>query len=134
WASPFWRSSVAFLEVSAPRKATSSDTQCASGSSDARREPNPPPRVHFPHVALLQTHQLQKAFHDRMVVQGVSYSVDSAEIVGLLGRNGAGKTTSFRMTIGMIEADGGKVVFDTHDITDLPMFKRARLGMGYLSQ
>jgi len=85
-------------------------------------------------VALLQTHQLQKAFHDRMVVQGVSFSVDSAEIVGLLGRNGAGKTTSFRMTIGMLEADGGKVVFNTHDITDLPMFKRARLGMGYLSQ
>lgn len=85
-------------------------------------------------MPLLQTHQLQKAFHDRLVVQGVSFSVDSAEIVGLLGRNGAGKTTSFRMTIGMIEADGGKVVFNTHDITDLPMFKRARLGMGYLSQ
>ena len=85
-------------------------------------------------MALLQTHQLQKAFHDRMVVQGVSFSVESAEIVGLLGRNGAGKTTSFRMTIGMLEADGGKVVFNTHDITDLPMFKRARLGMGYLSQ
>jgi len=85
-------------------------------------------------MALLQTHQLEKSYNDRLVVDGVSFSVDSAEIVGLLGRNGAGKTTSFRMTIGMIEVDGGKVVFDGHDVTDLPMFKRARLGMGYLSQ
>ncbi|RNC82763.1 MAG: LPS export ABC transporter ATP-binding protein [Phycisphaera sp.] len=85
-------------------------------------------------VPLLQTHQLEKSFHDRRVVEGVSFSVDGAEIVGLLGRNGAGKTTSFRMTIGMLEADGGKVVFNSHDVTDLPMFKRARLGMGYLSQ
>ncbi len=85
-------------------------------------------------VPLLQTHQLEKSFQDRRVVEGVSFSVDGAEIVGLLGRNGAGKTTSFRMTIGMLEADGGKVVFNSHDVTDLPMFKRARLGMGYLSQ
>ncbi|GAB5497362.1 MAG: LPS export ABC transporter ATP-binding protein [Phycisphaerales bacterium] len=85
-------------------------------------------------MPLLQTHQLEKSFQDRRVVEGVSFSVDGAEIVGLLGRNGAGKTTSFRMTIGMLEADGGKVVFNSHDVTDLPMFKRARLGMGYLSQ
>ncbi|MFN8815661.1 MAG: LPS export ABC transporter ATP-binding protein, partial [bacterium] len=56
------------------------------------------------------------------------------EIVGLLGRNGAGKTTSFRMTIGMIDADGGQVLFADQPVTDLPMYRRARLGMGYLSQ
>lgn len=67
-------------------------------------------------------------------MNGVSFHVDKAEIVGLLGRNGAGKTTSFRMTIGMIEPDGGKVTFDGQDVSTLPMYRRARLGMGYLSQ
>jgi lipopolysaccharide export system ATP-binding protein len=67
-------------------------------------------------------------------VNGVSFHVDRAEIVGLLGRNGAGKTTSFRMAIGMIESDGGRVIFDGDDISRLPMFRRARRGMGYLSQ
>ncbi|MCE2653818.1 MAG: LPS export ABC transporter ATP-binding protein, partial [Planctomycetaceae bacterium] len=64
----------------------------------------------------------------------VSFHVQRGEIVGLLGRNGAGKTTSFRMTIGMIDADGGQVLFADQPVTDLPMYRRARLGMGYLSQ
>lgn len=85
-------------------------------------------------VPLLQVHNLQKAYAGRTVVNGVSFHVERAEIVGLLGRNGAGKTTSFRMTIGMIEADGGKVFFDGNDVSSLPMYQRARLGMGYLSQ
>lgn len=88
-------------------------------------------------MALLQTHQLRKSFAGRPVVQGVSFTVHQAEIVGLLGRNGAGKTTSFRMAIGMIDADrasGGRVVFNNQDVTSLPMYQRARLGMGYLSQ
>ena len=85
-------------------------------------------------LPLLQVQNLQKSFAGRSVVGGVSFHVDASEIVGLLGRNGAGKTTSFRMTIGMIEADAGKVVFDGKDISDLPMYQRARLGMGYLSQ
>lgn len=85
-------------------------------------------------MPLLQVQNLQKSYAGRQVVQGVSFHVDEAEIVGLLGRNGAGKTTSFRMTIGMIEADSGKVVFDGRDISGLPMYQRARLGMGYLSQ
>lgn len=85
-------------------------------------------------MPLLQVHNLQKSFSGRTVVNGVSFHVERAEIVGLLGRNGAGKTTSFRMTIGMIEPDGGKVFFDGKDISGLPMFQRARLGMGYLSQ
>jgi lipopolysaccharide export system ATP-binding protein len=68
------------------------------------------------------------------VVNDVSFHVEASEIVGLLGRNGAGKTTSFRMTIGMIDADGGHVFFDDNEVSGLPMFQRARLGMGYLSQ
>lgn len=85
-------------------------------------------------MALLQAHNLKKSFAGRTVVNGVSFHVEKSEIVGLLGRNGAGKTTSFRMTIGMIEPDAGKVSFDGRDISTLPMYQRARLGMGYLSQ
>jgi lipopolysaccharide export system ATP-binding protein len=85
-------------------------------------------------VPLLQAQALQKAFAGRTVVNGVSFHVGRAEIVGLLGRNGAGKTTSFRMTIGMIEPDAGKTFFDNEDVSSLPMYQRARLGMGYLSQ
>src|SRR6185295_15076495 len=68
------------------------------------------------------------------VVDGVSFEVNPGEIVGLLGPNGAGKTTSFRMTIGMIRADAGEVRFQDHDVTRLPMYRRAALGMGDLSQ
>jgi lipopolysaccharide export system ATP-binding protein len=92
-------------------------------------------------MPLLQASNLRKSYAGRTVVNGVSFHVDAAEIVGLLGRNGAGKTTSFRMSIGMIDPDvvsaGGepcKVVFDGKDVTNLPMYRRARLGMGYLSQ
>jgi len=83
---------------------------------------------------LLQANNLLKRYAGRAVVSGVSCAVSEREIVGLLGRNGAGKTTTFRMTIGMIEPDGGAVVFQGRDITRLPMHRRARLGMGYLSQ
>lgn len=85
-------------------------------------------------MPLLQAIDLRKSYGDRVVVNGVSFHVDRAEIVGLLGRNGAGKTTSFRMAIGMIESDGGRIVFDGEDVSGLPMFRRARRGMGYLSQ
>jgi len=85
-------------------------------------------------VTLLVANNLKKAFGGRTVVNGVSFYVEPAEIVGLLGRNGAGKTTCFRMTIGMIDADGGRVILDGKDISGLPMYQRARLGMGYLSQ
>jgi lipopolysaccharide export system ATP-binding protein len=88
-------------------------------------------------VPLLQAEKLQKTYNGRVVVDGVGFHVERAEVVGLLGRNGAGKTTSFRMTIGMIDPDqgaGSQVSFDGHIITRLPMYKRARLGMGYLSQ
>jgi lipopolysaccharide export system ATP-binding protein len=85
-------------------------------------------------MALLAVEKLRKSYAGRVVVDDVSFSVDEAEIVGLLGRNGAGKTTSFRMTIGMLEADGGTVTLNGRDITNMPMYKRARLRMGYLSQ
>ena len=85
-------------------------------------------------MLLLETQSLVKRYSGRTVVDGVSIEVHEREIVGLLGRNGAGKTTTFRMTIGMITPDGGKVIFDGRDITKMPMYKRARLGMGYLSQ
>lgn len=85
-------------------------------------------------MPLLQATNLKKSFGGRQVVRGVSFHVDPMEIVGLLGRNGAGKTTSFRMSIGMIEPDGGTVTFDGNDVSGMAMYKRARLGMGYLSQ
>ena len=85
-------------------------------------------------MSLLETFNLVKTFGERTVVKGVSFSVGDSEIVGLLGRNGAGKTTSFRMVIGMIDADRGTVRFAGRDVTKLPMYQRARLGMGYLSQ
>jgi lipopolysaccharide export system ATP-binding protein len=85
-------------------------------------------------VALLEASNLKKSYGDRVVVNGVSFRVEGAQVVGLLGRNGAGKTTSFRMVIGMIDADGGQVFLDGQNVSGLPMFRRARLGMGYLSQ
>ncbi len=83
---------------------------------------------------LLDVRNLRKSYAGREVVRDVSFGVAASEVVGLLGRNGAGKTTTFRMTIGMLEPEGGSVAFDERDVTALPMYRRARLGMGYLSQ
>jgi lipopolysaccharide export system ATP-binding protein len=85
-------------------------------------------------MVILETCQLVKKYYGRTVVDHINISVAQRSIVGLLGRNGAGKTTTFRMIIGMVEPDGGSVIFEGTDITKLPMYKRARLGMGYLSQ
>jgi len=85
-------------------------------------------------MILLEVRDLVKRYGGRAVVDHVSFMVRQGEIVGLLGRNGAGKTTSFRMTIGMITPNQGTVIFDGIDVTRLPMYKRARRGMGYLSQ
>ena len=84
--------------------------------------------------SFLQVEGLIKAYKGRRVVDGVSLHVDKGEIVGLLGPNGAGKTTSFRMAVGLITPDAGTVTIEGKDSTKLPMFKRARLGMGYLPQ
>lgn len=83
---------------------------------------------------LLEVIELVKRYNGRAVVDRLSFHVCAGEIVGLLGRNGAGKTTSFRMTVGMINPEGGRVMFDGEDVTRLPMYKRAQRGMGYLSQ
>jgi lipopolysaccharide export system ATP-binding protein len=84
--------------------------------------------------SLLEVRGLEKSFKGRKVVQGVSFRVARGEIVGLLGPNGAGKTTSFRMTVGLIPPDKGEVLLNGKECSRLPMFKRARLGMGYLPQ
>jgi len=83
---------------------------------------------------LLETRVLIKRYSGRPVVNEISISVAQRSIVGLLGRNGAGKTTTFRMIMGMITPNSGAVIFEGRDVTNLPMYKRARLGVGYLSQ
>ena len=85
-------------------------------------------------AALLSTDKLVKEYKGRRVVNGVSIHVNAGEIVGLLGPNGAGKTTSFNMVVGVVKPDQGKVRFLGQDITRKPMHKRARLGIGYLTQ
>ena len=83
---------------------------------------------------LLETRQLIKSYGGRTVVKGISINVKRGEVVGLLGPNGAGKTTTFYMVTGIIKPDRGQVIFDKKDITNLPIYKRARSGIGYLSQ
>src|SRR5262245_39707598 len=87
-----------------------------------------------PAMALLEARGLIKIYGRRRVVDGVSFDVNAGEVVGLLGPNGAGKTTSFRMTTGQITPYAGQVFFNGQEVTDLAMFRRARLGMGYLPQ
>jgi lipopolysaccharide export system ATP-binding protein len=83
---------------------------------------------------LIQTEKLVKAYKGRKVVQDVEVNVSPGEIVGLLGPNGAGKTTSFYMIVGLVRPTSGKVYFKGKNVTSVPMYKRARMGMGYLSQ
>lgn len=85
-------------------------------------------------MSLLKVTNLKKRYGDRQVVRGVDISVGRGEIVGLLGPNGAGKTTTFYMVTGIVPADEGQITFDNRKITRMPMYKRARIGLGYLSQ
>lgn len=85
-------------------------------------------------MSTLSTKQLLKRYKSRQVVKDVSIDINSGEIVGLLGPNGAGKTTSFYMIVGLVAPDGGRVILDGQDITDLPMHQRAKQGIGYLPQ
>jgi lipopolysaccharide export system ATP-binding protein len=82
----------------------------------------------------LEAKKLEKTYRSRKVVKGVSFQVKHGEVVGLLGPNGAGKTTSFYMVVGLVKPDQGRVVLDGVDVTRMPMYQRARNGIGYLAQ
>ena len=92
------------------------------------------PRASTKRPGYLAVHSVEKSFGTRQVVRGVSIYVRRGEAVGLLGPNGAGKTTVFYMITGLIKADRGAIELDGHDVTKLPMYQRARLGIGYLPQ
>lgn len=83
---------------------------------------------------LLQTEQLEKSFNGKAVVSGLSFSMQSGEVVGLFGPNGAGKTTAFYMVVGLIAPDRGQVFFKERDVSRLPIHERAKMGLGYLTQ
>lgn len=82
----------------------------------------------------LRTEEIKKAYKGRQVVKGITVEVNQGEIIGLLGPNGAGKTTSFYMIVGLVKPDSGKVFLDDKEITKVPMYKRAKMGIGYLPQ
>jgi len=106
-----------------PPRARSSANTNGSGGVQLLRRPG-----------FLAVHSVEKSFGSRQVVRGVSIYVRRGEAVGLLGPNGAGKTTVFYMITGLIKADRGAIELDGHDVTKLPMYQRARLGIGYLPQ
>ena len=83
---------------------------------------------------ILRTEEIKKAYKGREVVKGVTIEVRQGEIVGLLGPNGAGKTTSFYMIVGLVKPDSGRVFLDDKEITKVPMYKRSKMGIGYLPQ
>lgn len=85
-------------------------------------------------MRVLETSEISKSYNRRKVVDNISLSVEQGEVVGLLGPNGAGKTTSFYIIVGLISPDSGRVMMDEEDITLLPMYKRARIGISYLPQ
>jgi len=100
----------------------------------ALESPAPKPSPVDTSGRILQTEKLVKIYGGRAVVNGVDIGLKRGEIVGLLGPNGAGKTTSFYMIVGLVRPNGGKVIFEGNDVTDYPMYRRARMGMGYLPQ
>lgn len=111
--------------------------ETAPGSTDispVNTLPNDEPEIKAPTRTVLRTEGLVKKYGKRTVVNGVSFDVSQGEIVGLLGPNGAGKTTSFYMTTGLVVPNGGRIYLDEHDITDYPVYRRAKAGIGYLAQ
>ena len=116
-----------FSRLSGPSRRAGSDGAVVTSDepTDESREPG---------QDWLVAHGLRRAFRGRVVVEDVSLSLRRGEAVGLLGPNGAGKTTVFYMITGLIRSDSGTIELDGHDITHLPMYRRARLGIGYLPQ
>jgi lipopolysaccharide export system ATP-binding protein len=106
----------------------------ASESAQKISDRDAPPRLVADNFRGLTAENLGKRFDKRPVVRGVSVSIERGEVVGLLGPNGAGKTTCFYMITGLIQPDYGTITLDGQDLTDLPMYRRARLGIGYLPQ
>jgi lipopolysaccharide export system ATP-binding protein len=109
-------------------------TQAPPQAQAAAERPRHPDGRQAVRPAYLAVHGVEKSFANRMVVKGVTLYVRRGEAVGLLGPNGAGKTTVFYMITGLIKADRGRIELDGYDVTVLPMYQRARLGIGYLPQ
>ncbi len=105
-----------------------------SDKQRTRERANAAPPLKTPRAGYLAIHGVEKSFGSRKIVRGVSIYVRRGEAVGILGPNGAGKTTVFYMITGLIKPDRGRVELDGHDVTNLPMYQRARLGIGYLPQ
>jgi lipopolysaccharide export system ATP-binding protein len=130
--SLFQRKPQADADLVAPQPSGAQGLAAAMTAADARRH-DAPVRPATRH-AYLAAHGVEKSFGRRTVVRGVTLYVRRGEAVGLLGPNGAGKTTVFYMVTGLIKADKGRIELDGHDVTALPMYQRARLGIGYLPQ
>ncbi|NOJ49709.1 LPS export ABC transporter ATP-binding protein [Bradyrhizobium archetypum] len=119
----------------APPRESRPRTQASRPKSNANAKSNGGAAPHLiKRPGFLAVHSVEKSFGTRQVVRGVSIYVRRGEAVGLLGPNGAGKTTVFYMITGLIKADRGAIELDGHDVTKLPMYQRARLGIGYLPQ
>lgn len=128
--SPNLKRNVAQLGV---RGVTGKHPGKAAAGADGESEMPQGPRLVADNTGLI-ANKLGKSFKGRPVVRNVSLSLQRGEVVGLLGPNGAGKTTCFYMVTGLIPADAGTIELDGHDVTNLPMYRRARLGIGYLPQ
>jgi len=144
------RGSVTPLRIDQPRPRPAEVRPAEARAAEARKTPEAPAKPGAPPQGLpdhgtapaeehaydkgLVVRSLMKRFKKRPVLRGVSVSLNRGEAVGLLGPNGAGKTTCFYIITGLVRADAGTIGLDGYDITDLPMYRRARLGIGYLPQ
>jgi lipopolysaccharide export system ATP-binding protein len=117
-----------------PRQAESRQTEQRQPQQRQAQQTRAAPQRSQPRAGYLAVHGIEKSFGTRKVVRGINIYVRRGEAVGLLGPNGAGKTTAFYMITGLIKADKGRIELDGYDVTSLPMYQRARLGIGYLPQ